>query len=138
MIKTFKQFYEALTSGDMKNAIDLTIQKQDAIKQNPNQQQQPKQPQNATVQKQANIKVTDLQKRIDALTQQKQQIANEVEQLTAAQRDLAPTDSNQLKVFNQQQEAQIKSKQNLLNALDQEIKNIQNSIATNKQTYLGK
>jgi hypothetical protein len=138
MIKTFKQFYEALTSTDMKNAIDLTIQKSQAP--NPQQQQQQQQQQNPNDQitkQQATIKVTDLQKEINNLTIQKQNVAKEVDNLNNAQRDLAPTDPNQLKIFNQQQAEKMKANQDLLKALDQKILAIKNSITASKKTYLG-
>lgn len=138
MIKTFKQFNEAITSDDMKNAINLNMEKQDKQKVDPNAQQQKPQ----DLQKNANVSVTNLQKYIDDLNIQKQRISDEIGQLENAQRDLMPnnpSDPNNAKnqkLFVDGQQAKIKNNQNLLNALEEKIKLLQAQIINNKEKYL--
>lgn len=139
MITKFKQFNEKLTPDDMKNAIDLNIEMGDAQKQNPNQLNQ-KAP--LELQKNANLKITDIQKQIDYLTQQKQNINQEIINLENAQRDLMPNNLNDpnnsknQKIFTDTQKAKIQNNRNILKALDDKIKLLQGEISRNKEKYL--
>ena len=141
MIKNFKQFNEAITSQDMKNNLDLNIEKTDAANPDQQQNQQPQQ-KDANIQKNANLKVTDIQGRITQLSQQKQLVSQEIIKLQGAQRDLAPNNpsdpqnAQKLKIFTQDQQEKIKIQQDKLKNIDAEIKNLQSEIARNKETYL--
>jgi len=140
MIKKFNDFVsEMVTSQDMKNNLDLGIEKQDAA--NPaNQQQQ--QPQDKTLQKTANLKVTDIQARINQLGLQKQAVNQEILKLQDAQRDLRPNNpqdpqnAQKQKVFDTDQQTKIKIQQDKLKVLDAEIQNLQQEITRNKEKYL--
>ncbi len=138
MITKFDQFNEMVTSQDMKNNLDLGIEKTDAQQPNPNQPQQ----QNAGIQKNATLKVTDVQQRILDLNNQKKIVNQEIINLQGAQRDLAPNNpgdpqnAQKLKVFVNDQQEKIKIQQQKLKVLDDEIKNLQSEIARHKQNYL--
>lgn len=138
MIKTFKQFNERITSGDMKNAIDFRIEKDNA--QNPTIQNQKEKP--IDDQKNANLKITDIQNQINQLNQQKQNLNQEIINLENAQRDLMPnnpSDPNNAKnqkIFMDTQKAKILNNQNILKGIEEKIKLLQNEISRNKEKYL--
>lgn len=139
MIKKFNDFVsEMVTSQDMKNNLDLGIEKQNAA--NPANQQQ--QPQDKTLQKTANLKVTDIQARINQLGLQKQATNQEILKLQDAQRDLRPNNpqdpqnAQKQKVFDTDQQTKIKIQQDKLKVLDAEIQNLQQEITRNKEKYL--
>lgn len=140
MIKKFNDFVsEMVTSQDMKNNLDLGIEKQDATNpaNQPQQQQQDK-----TLQKTANLKVTDIQVRINQLGLQKQAVNQEILKLQDAQRDLRPNNpqdpqnAQKQKVFDTDQQTKIKIQQDKLKVLDAEIQNLQQEITRNKEKYL--
>ena len=140
MIKNFKQFNEMVTSQDMKNALDLGIEKSNAPQPNQQQQQQQQQPQ--AQQKNANLKVTDIQSKITQLAQQKQIVNQEIINLQDAQRDLMPNNpgdpqnAQKQKIFMDDQQEKLKIQQQKLKLLDDEIKNLQVEIGRNKEKYL--
>lgn len=138
MITKFDQFNEMVTSQDVKNNLDLGIEKTDDQQPNPNQQPQ----QNAGIQKNATLKVTDVQQRILDINNQKKIVNQEIINLQGAQRDLAPNNpgdpqnDQKLKVFVNDQQEKIKIQQQKLKVLDDEIKNLQIEIARHKENYL--
>jgi uncharacterized small protein (DUF1192 family) len=140
MIKKFDEFIkEMVSSQDMKNNLDLNIEKGDATNPANNQ---PQQQQNQAMQKNANLKVTDIQARINTLNQQKQAVNQEILKLQDAQRDLRPNNPNdpqnaqKQKVFDTDQQTKIKIQQDKLKVLEAEIQNLQQEIARNKEKYL--
>ena len=142
MIKTFIQFTnEMVTSQDMKNNLNLGIEKQGATQPNPNQ---PVQQPNTGIQKTATLKVTDIQQRILQLNNERKIANDEIIRLEGAQRDLAPNNpgdpqnAQKLKIFTDDQQAKIKIQQQKVAALDAEVKNLQFEVARNQQNYLGK
>ena len=144
MIKTFIQFTnEMVTSQDMKNNLNLGIEKQGATQPDPNKAQQPQQP-NTGIQKSATLKVTDIQQRILQLNNERKIANDEIIRLEGAQRDLAPNNpgdpqnAQKLKIFTDDQQAKIKIQQQKVAALDAEVKNLQAEVSRNQQTYLGK
>jgi hypothetical protein len=128
-----------VTAQDMQNNLNLGIEKTDAQQPNPNQK--PLQ-QNAGIQKNATLKVTDIQQRIIDLNNQKKLVNQEIINLQGAQRDLMPNNPNdpqntqKQKVFSQDQQEKIKIQQQKLKVLEDEIKNLQSEISRNKQNYL--
>ena len=140
MIKKFEQFInEVITSDQMKNQLDLGIEKQDAQKPDPNAP--PPKPDQGT-QKDATLKVTDIQNKINQLTQQKTLVNQEIINLQNAQRDLRPnnaTDPNNKanqSIFDKDQQEKTKIQQDKLANIDAEIRNLQAEIGRNKQKYL--
>lgn len=133
-------FTEAVTLQDTKNSLELGIETQNKQAQQQSQQQikNPNQinKQDPDLQKNANIKITDLQKTLEDLNRQKMNITQELTKLQDAQRELAPTDPKQLKLFQDEQKAKITNSQNLIKAFDERIKIIQGEIARNKVKYL--
>jgi len=141
MIKKFEQFVnEVITSDQMKNQLDLGIEKQDAQKPDPNAQQQQK-PDQGT-QKNATLKVTDIQNKINQLAQQKTLVNQEIINLQNAQRDLRPNNVNDpnnkanQSIFDKDQQEKTKIQQDKLANIDAEIRNLQAEIGRNKQKYL--
>jgi len=138
LITKFSKFNEMVTSQDMKNNLNLNIEKGDAQQPNAQQQQKP----NAGIQKNANVKVTDIQGRINQIEEQKKIINQEIINLQSAQRDLAPNNPNdpqnaqKLKIFNNDQMEKIKIQQQKLKVFDDEIKNLQSEVARHQQNYL--
>jgi hypothetical protein len=140
MITKFRLFTEAVTLQDTKNSLELGIEMQNKQSQQQTQQQNqnPNQinKQDPGLQKNANIKISDLQKTLEDLNRQKMTITQELTKLQDAQRELAPTDPKQLKLFQDEQKAKITNSQNLIKAFDDRIKIIQGEIARNKAKYL--
>lgn len=137
MITKFNKFNEMLTSQDMKNNLNLNIEKGDAA--NP---QQPNNQKDNGMQKNANIKITDIQNRINQINQEKSLINKDIINLQGTQRDLAPNNPNdpqnaqKLKIFTEDQKEKINIQQQKLKLLDDEIKNLQSEIVRHRQNYM--
>lgn len=137
-MKYIQTFNEMITSQDMKNNLDLGIEKTDAKPVDPNAPL----PKNTAIQKDANLKITDIQARINQINQQKALINQEIVKLQGAQRDLAPNNPNdpqnaeKLKVFTKDQQEKIDIQTQKVKILDQEIKNLQAEVARHQQNYL--
>ena len=138
MITKFSKYNEMVNAEDMKNALNVGIEQGEAQKVNPNQPQ----PKDTNMQKSANLKVTDIQNRINQINIQKKLISDEIIKLQGAQRDLAPNNPNdpqnaqKLKIFTDDQQQKIEIQQQKLKLFDDEIKNLQSEIARNKQNYM--
>lgn len=137
MIKKFDQFVnELVTAQDMQKNLDLGMEKTEATPPDKNP------PIDADTQKQANLKVTDIQGRINQINQQKKLINQEIINLQAAQRDLMPNNPTDPKngekqrTFMEDQKEKINIQQQKLKVLDDEVKNLQKQIAQNQQKYL--
>lgn len=127
-------FTEAVTLQDTKNSLELGIEMQN--KQTQQQGQNTVNKQDPSMQKNANIKITDLQKTLEDINRQKINITQELTKLQDAQRELAPSDPKQLKIFQEEQKTKITNCQNLIKALDDRIKILQGEIIRNKTKYL--
>lgn len=138
MIKKFDKFVsEMVTAQDMQNNLNLGIEKTEATPPDKNPQ-----PIDADTQKQANLKVTDIQNRINQITALKKQVNQEIINLQAAQRDLMPNNptdpknAEKQRTFTEEQKEKINIQQQKLKVLDDEIKNLQKQVAQNKEKYL--
>jgi hypothetical protein len=137
-MKHIKTFNEMVTAQDMQNNLNLGIEKTDAKPPDPNAPL----PKNVDMQKNVNLKITDIQQRINQLGQQKQIVNQEIINLQGAQRDLMPNNPNdpknaeKQKIFNQDQQTKIEIQQRQLKVLDDQIKNLQSEIARHKENYL--
>ena len=137
-MKHLKTFNEMVTSQDMVNNLNLGIEKTDAANPDPNKPVQ----KNADVQKNANLKITDIQNRINQLTQQKNLVNQEIINLQGAQRDLMPNNpadpknAEKQKIFTQDQQAKIEIQKRQLQVLEDQIKNLQSEIQRNRENYL--
>jgi hypothetical protein len=123
-----------VTLQDTKNSLELGIEMQN--KQTQQQGQNTVNKQDPSMQKNANIKITDLQKTLEDINRQKINITQELTKLQDAQRELAPSDPKQLKIFQEEQKTKITNCQNLIKALDDRIKILQGEIIRNKTKYL--
>lgn len=138
MITKFRKYNEMVSAEDMQQSLNFGIEKSDAQQTNPNAPVQ----KDPNIQKTANLKVTDIQNRINQITQQKKLINDEIIRLQGAQRDLAPNNpsdpqnAQKLKVFTDDQQEKIKIQQQKLKVLDDEIKNLQNEVSRHKQNYM--
>lgn len=127
-----------VNAGDMKNALNMSIEQGEAQQPNTNQPQ----PKDANMQKSANLKVTDIQNRINQINIQKKLINDEIIKLQGAQRDLAPNNpgdpknAEKLKIFTDDQQQKIEIQQQKLKLFDDEIKNLQSEIERHKQNYM--
>lgn len=127
-----------VNADDMKNALNMGIEQSNAQKPNTNQPQQ----KDNTMKNSANLKVTDIQNRINQINIQKKLISDEIIKLQGAQRDLAPNNPNdpqnaqKLKIFTDDQQQKIEIQQQKLKLFDDEIKNLQSEIARHKQNYM--
>lgn len=121
-----------LTSQDTMNNLNLDIEKNDLNK--------PKK--DVGMQKNANIKITEIQNRINQINQEKSLINKGIINLQSSQRDLAPNNPNdpdnskKLKIFIDDQKQKINIQQQKLKLLDEEIKNLQEEITRHKQNYM--
>jgi uncharacterized small protein (DUF1192 family) len=137
MIKTFKQFNEAFNADDMRNSLDYGIEKnQNKLAQNPDQKNS-----ELNLKNDAKLKITDIENRMRIIDQQKKLITDEIIKLQNAQRDLMPNnpdDPNNAKTqqeFVADQTEKINIQQAKVQALDDEIANLQKEVERNKQKY---
>lgn len=130
MITKFKIF-EQTTPEEYKNNIDmkLALEPNNINKKNPE------------LTKQSNLKITDIQGKIEYLNKQKALINQEIIKLQDAQRDLMPNNINdpqyqqKAKEFLDDQKQKMDIQKNKLALFDKEIKNLQDEIARNKNRY---
>lgn len=140
MITKFSKFNEKFDAKDMQNSLEYGIEQQDQKQgQNNTQNVQTKDP---NMQNAAKLKITDIQNRIGQLNQQRSLISNEIIKLQNAQRDLMPNNpddpnnAKNQKEFTDDQTEKIKIQQSKLQALNDEIKNLQKEVSRNQQKYM--
>lgn len=137
-LKHIKSYNEMVNSQDMQKQLDLGIEQSDAQKPDPNKPAQ----QNMDLQKNANLKITEIQQKIIDLGKQKQLVNQEIINLQNAQRDLAPNNPNdpdnakKLQQFTQDQQQKMEIQKRQLQVLDDQIKNLQEEITRHKENYL--
>jgi uncharacterized small protein (DUF1192 family) len=131
MITKFKIF-EKITPEDFQKNTELMMDIQ-------NQENDAAKDQDQT--KLSNLKVTDINNRIQFLNKEKEMINQEIIKLQDNQRNLAPNNPNdpqnaqKLKQFTDDQTNKLKIQQQKLNLFDQEIKNLSSEIERNKKLY---
>ncbi len=137
MITKFNKFNEKFNASDMRNSLDLGIEQDNAKPQGSQPNAQDPALKNA-----AQLKVTDIQNRINQINQQRSLISKEIINLQNAQRDLMPNNpedpdnAKNQKVFNEDQTEKIKIQQMKLQTLNDEIKNLQKEISRHQQKYM--
>jgi hypothetical protein len=135
MITKFKLFLEALSSDDYKNILDLDIEKKDAAQKNDIKN-------DSDINKNANLKITEIKNKIDQIEKQKEEINKELLKLQDFQRDMAPNDPNdpknsdKLKSFLSEQKNKIEIQKSKLKIFDDEINSLKIDMDKIKKTYL--
>lgn len=135
MITKFKLFLEALSSDDYKNILDLDIEKKDAAQKNNIEN-------DSDINKNANLKITEIKNKIDQIEKQKEEINKELLKLQDFQRDMAPNDPNdpknsdKLKSFLSEQKNKIEIQKSKLKIFDDEINSLKIDMDKIKKTYL--
>jgi hypothetical protein len=135
MITKFKLFLEALSSDDYKNILDLDIEKKDAAQKNNIKN-------DSDINKNANLKITEIKNKIDHIEKQKEEINKELLKLQDFQRDMAPNDPNdpknsdKLKSFLSEQKNKIEIQKSKLKIFDDEINSLKIDMDKIKKTYL--
>lgn len=135
MITKFKLFLEALSSDDYKNILDLDIEKKDAAQKNDIKN-------DSDINKNANLKITEIKNKIDQIEKQKEEINKELLKLQDFQRDMAPNDPNdpknsdKLKSFLIEQKNKIEIQKSKLKIFDDEINSLKIDMDKIKKTYL--
>lgn len=135
MITKFKLFLEALSSDDYKNILDLDIEKKDAAQKNNIKN-------DSDINKNANLKITEIKNKIDQIEKQKEEINKELLKLQDFQRDMAPNDPNdpknsdKLKSFLSEQKNKIEIQKSKLKIFDDEINSLKIDMDKIKKTYL--
>lgn len=128
-----------VNSQDMMNNLNLNIEKTGAQKPDTNPKPMSLDP---NFKKQATLKVTDTQQRINQIREEIKLVNQEIINLQNAQRDLIPnnpSDPNNAKnrqVFMNDQKEKMGIQQAKLKALTDEVNNLQKEITRNKNTYL--
>lgn len=135
MITKFKLFLEALSSDDYKNILDLDIEKKDDAQKNNIKN-------DSDINKNANLKITEIKNKIDQIEKQKEEINKELLKLQDFQRDMAPNDPNdpknsdKLKSFLSEQKNKIEIQKSKLKIFDDEINSLKIDMDKIKKTYL--
>jgi len=130
MITKFKIF-EAITPDDFKKDTELNIE----IDDNRNNAA------DKDLKNQSNLKITDIQNKIQFLNKQKIEINKEIIKLQDAQRDLVPNNTNdpknaeKIKTFIDDQKQKMLIQQNKLDLFNKEIDNLSKEIERNKKKY---
>lgn len=138
MITKFSKFNEKFDANDMKNSLDYGVEQQNQTTAD----SQNTQPNDPGMKNAAQLKITDIQNRIGQLTQQRALISNEIIKLQNAQRDLMPNNpddpnnAKNQKEFTEDQTEKVTIQQQKLQALNDEIKNLQKEISRNQQKYM--